>query len=255
MGMWGSGRLYWYAALAAVTYLPVFAEAHAKNGEHPVAFTWTMAAPAISGSATLDLKVSKILELGKASPTHTFHLPDDVHVDNGSVFLPAGSELAWSDGPRSIACEPERQKGRSTIRCLWDSDADGRLDYALIIGARNSTPWSITNFEYLIGHYIAIEFVGSDELQKPIPISSLKEGPSALQAPIYLRAHNGRNRVWVDFCARRQDYEDVCTEPAKIDLRDGKGEVDLFGYRMIANVAPDGSAAIEVTPLSADIIL
>ena len=255
MRIFCAGRLVRCAALATVAYLPVFAEARAKEGEHPVAFTWTMTAPAISGSATLDLKMSKTLELGKASPTHAFRLADDVHVDNGSVFLPAGTELAWADGVRHIACEPERQKGRGTIRCLQDSDRDGILDFALIIGARNSTPWSITMFEYLIGHYVAIEFVGSDELQKPIPISSLKEEPSSLQAPIYLEARNGRNRVWVDLCARRQGYADVCTPFQKIDVQGSKGEASLFGYHMIAIIAPDRSATIDVMPVSAVITL
>jgi hypothetical protein len=248
-------RLGFVAVLAMAAYLPVSSPAQAKEGEHPVDFTWTMIAPAISGSATLDLRTGKALELGKASPAHSFRLPVNAYVSNGSVFLPAGTELAWSEGARRIACEPERQKGQDYSRCLWDSDGDGTLDYALKVPARTTTLWSLTMVEYLIGHFIALEFVGPDEMPKPIPIASLKEEPSNLQVPLHLEARAGRKRVWIALCASRQGYAEVCTTLQKIDVRGPKGEADLFGNHIIADIAPDGSATIDVTPISAEIAL
>jgi len=249
-------RLTTVMALALATCLPGHAAEAARAREVPVAIAWQLTPSAISGSGTLDLRGSKVLLIGTASPSHVFRLEDDAQLESGKIFIPKGVELAWANGSHQIACEPIRVEHHVYFRCLLDSDGDGALDFALVASALEIASWqTMEHFEYLMGPFVAIEPIGRTSLTRPIPVAEIKETPSQLKVDIYLMGSAEKERVGVSLCASRQGYASVCTSVRKFALDGAKGESDQFGFHMVANVIPDGPATITVTPTSGDLAL
>jgi hypothetical protein len=243
-------------ALSCTFFLPSQPANAERAREVAVAVPWSLVPSEINGARTLDLRSSKSLEVGTASPRYVFRLQDDAQLANGKVFIPKGIELAWANNTHQIACEPIRVERHANFRCLLDSDGDGTLDFALVASGDQRASWrAMEHFEYLIGPFVAIEPVGTVSLKIPISITEIKVEPSQLKVGIFLKSALQKNRISVSLCASRQGYENVCTPPHYIELTGQRTEIDQFGLRMVAEIISDGSSTLTVTANSDEISL
>jgi len=246
------------AALVALAacLLPYQAAVATRAREVPVSIAWSLNPSAITGSGTLDLRGSKILQIGITSPLNVFRLDEDAVLEGGKVFIPKGVQLAWANGAHQIACEPIRVEKHVYFRCLLDSDGDGTLDFALVASAMEIASWrSMEHFEYLMGPFVAIEPIGLTSMAKPLPIGTIKEEPSELKAGVYLAGRAGSKGVTIALCVSRPGYESVCAPERTLPLNGSTAETDQFGLRMVATVIPNGPATITVTPNGNDLAL